>query len=63
MRANCLLRLPDEQLSVVVEEAVERLKDFRRCEVELVEDDPVAVAHRIDQRTFAERRKSGKEST
>jgi len=55
MRGDRLLQLGHEELAVVVQESVERLEDVRRRKVELVEDDPVAPSHSLDQGTLLKR--------
>ena len=54
VRPNRLLQLGDEQLAVIVEEPVQRFEHVRRREVELVQHDPPALAHRLDQRALLE---------
>ena len=41
-----LLRLGDEQLAIVIKQSVEGLENFRRGQVELIEDDPGSTAKR-----------------
>ena len=55
VRRDRLLQLGNEQLAVIVEKPVERLEHVGRCQVELVEHDPPALAHRLDQRALLER--------
>ena len=55
VRGDRLLQLGHEKLAIIVQESVKRLEDVRRCQVELVEDDPVALSHSLDQRTLLKR--------
>ena len=50
VRGDRLLQLGHEKLAIIVQESVKRLEDVRRCEVELVEDDPVPAANRLQAR-------------
>lgn len=45
------LRLGHEELSVVIKESVESFQDISGGEVQLIQDDPVAFPHGIDQNT------------
>jgi hypothetical protein len=54
VRTDDLLRLGDDELSVVVEQSVQSLEDVGRGEVELVENDPVSSSDRSDEDTFLE---------
>lgn len=47
-----LLRLSHKQLPVVVQQPVEGLQDVGGGQVELVQDDPVAFPHGVDENTW-----------
>ena len=54
VRADALAGLGQEQLAVVSEHPVERLEDLTVGEVQLVEHEPVALAHRAHQGALSE---------
>lgn len=54
VRFHGLLSLRYVELPVVVEEPIECLENLRRCEVQLVEDDPVPVPQRRNENTLLE---------
>ena len=54
-KTHRLLQLRDEQLSVVIQQAVERLKHVARRKVELVKHDPVAKPHSRNESALHER--------
>jgi hypothetical protein len=45
MGLDDFLRVGNHQLSVVVQKSIEHLEYFRRCKIELVKYDPVAISH------------------
>lgn len=52
MGLDDLLRLGHKQLPVVVQQPVEGLQDVGGGQVELVQDDPVAFPHGVDENTW-----------
>ena len=54
MRADDLARLGQQQLAVVVEQAVQRLEHVGRRKVQLVQHEPVATAQRRHQQALGE---------
>ncbi|BFZ54412.1 hypothetical protein PYCC9005_001448 [Savitreella phatthalungensis] len=49
MGSNDLLRVWDEELAIVVEQAIESLENIRRREVELVQDEPSTFTDGLDE--------------
>ena len=54
VRREALLRLGHVEFAIVVEQPIERLEHVARREVELVQDEPVARAHRRHERALVE---------
>lgn len=47
MSAHELLGFGNVQLAIVVKHSIERLEHFARCQIQLVQQDPVAFSHRL----------------
>ena len=56
VRLDRLLELGDEELAIIVEEAVQSLEDVGGGQVELVEDDPVPAANSLHERALLKRK-------
>ena len=54
MGLDDFLRVGNHQLSVVIEKTIEHLEYLRRCKIELVKYDPVAIPHCSYQRPLLE---------
>lgn len=62
MGLDDLLRLGHKQLPVVIQQPVEGLQDVGGGQVELVQDDPVAFPHGVDENTCGVEGEAGEPS-
>ncbi len=58
VRFDDFLGVRNHQLSVVIEESIQHLKNFRRRKVQLIEDNPMTFSYGSDERAFLENKVS-----
>lgn len=56
MGSDSFLSLGNEEFPVVVQQAIQCLKNFARRKVKFVQDEPMALSHCVHKNSFAEQK-------